>query len=897
MIQPTDEPQTPKRRLQQLTLAQRVLDITVIGTGVIWFVLLQIRWMMLGVPPTGLDIFVGVSFLAMGGALWLNYRSRVAFRQLSESDDLRRQLEDVMSSMADVMIVMSPDGIVQRVNKIALDKLGYSREEIIGQSLDHFMVQGTKQSSLGMLNQTGSVRLTRSFRTKGGRLLPMSVTYTAVTSRDGMLQGVLCVAQELTEVEAMRVKLQATSQRYNTAITSSRLAVYEYDPHTNQLVVDSSMNLLSLGKSRELKTLDDALQYIPIEDHVKVYKALNHILTGKTDHLELEVRLTSLTSGVRWLQVRGAINDTDGRLFGTLMDVTARKAAEDGLESRDAIMNAVASASEMFLHSQNWQDHLDELLQELGQAANVSRVYVFRKHIASDKKTLLLSQIAEWCDDETEPQRDNPELQNINMMATGFERWLRVLGGNEALYGTLDTFPQSERDFLGKQSILSLLVMPVFVNDEWWGLIGFDDCKLPRVWTQTLIDVLNLAADILGAAIFRAEVDKELESGREFIVNIMNNLGQGVTVVDGQGKLLYCNPSYAQMLGYDPNDLLGHSPEEFTDQRDILTLEHNRALREQGMVSSYTTHLRHKDGHLTEVLITGVPRLINGKYDGAYCVVADVTERRKLEAQRLEMLLEKERMRLMSDFVRDISHEFRTPLSIIQTSLYLLKRKPDSPQILTRLDVIGAQASRLNRLVDDLMLMLELEQAEIVARLLSLNTLATHVSGQMVKKAEEKNLSLTLQEPDGQVFVRGEEGYLTRAVMMLLDNAIEFTPEGGSVTVSVRSEPNFAVLSVTDTGVGIPPEELDNIFEHMYKVDKSRNTERGGLGLGLSIVRRISTLHHGDVTVESEQGVGSTFTLRLPHPDQTKPKAVATMTQEISAVMITATDEVDSAST
>lgn len=898
MTQPLDDSNPYQQRLRRANLLQRVLDATVIVTGVIWFILLEIRWIAAGQAPSWLDLFVVVAFIGIGLVLWLNHRVRAEFLQMTHSEDLRRQLEDVMSSMTDVMIIMTAEGVIQRVNKAAVDLLGYRPEEIVGQSINHFMVYGSKHATtLGALTQTGSVRLTRSFRTHKGRLLPMAVTYTAVTSRDGALQGVLCVAQQLTEVEAMRAQLEATNQRYNTAITSSRLGVYEYDPHSNHLVVDSNLKLLLAGQSQEIKTLNDALVHIPIEDHAKVYTALNHVLTGKIDNVEIEIRIMSVDHGLRWLQVRGALNPNDGRLFGTLMDVTDRKVAEDALESRDSIMRAVADASETFLHTPDWQNHLDPLLKELGVAANVSRVYVFRKHLAADKRTLLVSQVSEWCDADIPSQINNPDLQNLDLISTGFERWLRVLGANEALFGTLNTFPTAESDFLGKQGILSLLVAPVFVNNEWWGFIGFDDCKLPRVWSQPLIDALKLAADILGAAIFRTDVDKELDSGREFILNIMNNLGQGVTVVNGESKLLYVNPAYAQMIGLPPDELLGRSPSEFTDKQDIATIDYNRGLRAKGMVSSYSTHLRHKDGHLTEVLITGVPRLVNGKYDGAYCVVADVTERRKLEAQRFELLLEKERVRLMSDFVRDISHEFRTPLSIIQTSLYLLRRKPDSPQASSRLDVIGSQASRLNRLVDDLMLMLELEQAEIVPRLLSLNTLTAHVKTQMSKRAEEKKLTFTYEEPDGVVFVRGEEAYLGRALTMLAENALEFTPEGGSITLIIHSEPNFACVSVRDTGVGIPADELNNIFEHMYKVDKARNTERGGLGLGLSIVRRISAMHHGDVMVESEPGKGSTFTLRLPHPDKTKPNPVSTMTQEISAVVIRATDEVDRATT
>jgi PAS domain S-box-containing protein len=706
-----------------------------------------------------------------------------------------------------------------------------------------------------------------------------------VAAADGSLYAVLCVAQSLSEIEKMRAQLHITNERYNAAITSSRLGVFEYDPATNRLVVDSNLRLLLSGQAAEIHTLDDALAYIPIEDHGHIYKTLSTVLTGKSQQLELEIRARSADRGLRWLLVRGAFNAQEQRLFGTLMDVTDRKVAEDDLENRDRIMRAVAQASEVFLHAPNWEDNLMSMLEELGRSAKVSRVYVFKNHLAPDNQTLLCSQIAEWCLDPNQSQMDNPSLQNQDMRATGFERWQHKLGGNEVLHGVVESFPESERELLRAQKIQSILVAPIQVNNTWWGYIGFDECDLPLVWQQSMIDALKLAADILGAAIFRTEADRELEAGREFILNTMTNLGQGVAVVDGKGKLVYVNPAYAQMIGLPTEQVEGRQYTEFTPSETGASVP---------PTGSHVTHLYNVDGQMIEVLVTSVQRVPEGKPDGAYCVIADITDRRRIEEQRFELLLEKERMRLMSGFIRDMSHEFRTPLSIIQTSLYLLRRKPDHPQASNRLDTIGAQAARLNRLVDDLMLMLELEQADIVPRMLSLNTLAAHVLSQNVPKAEAKRLTIGLQQPDGEVLVSGEEGYLSRAAMMLVDNAIEFTPEGGNITLGVQRDTHYAMLRVSDTGIGIPPEELDNIFEHMYKVDKARNTERGGLGLGLSIVRRIAALHHGQITVESTPGQGSTFVLKIPHPEPPSPKQPyhQTLTQEISAVLITATDEV-----
>jgi PAS domain S-box-containing protein len=886
MVPSSSSPTALQRFLQHPNLLLRVLEIGAIGLGAVWIALTMARWMLTGSSPSWLDLLAGFGFVALFAMLWVHYRLRISQRA-TRFDAQNRQLEDALSAMSEFLMVLSVDGLILRVNQAVLTSLGYTRQQMVNQPLGQFlMYAGSTNAISQVLRERARVRQTRSFRTASGQLLPMSLTYTPMHDADGNLYAVLCMAHSLSEVESMRAQLHTTNQRYNAAITSSRLAVFEYDPNTNQLVVDSSLSLLISGQSGEIRTLEDALTFIPLEDHNKIYTAINHVTSGKIERIEIEVRANSVTRGLRWLMVRGAINEQDGRLFGTLMDVTDRKVTEESLENRDQIMRTIAHASEVFLHATDWENHIDQLLEELGRAAGVSRVYVFRNY-TDDQRRLISTQVAEWCAPGIEPQIHNPILQAVDLVAEGFERWVRVLGSNSVLHGVVDSMPPAERSFLQAQSIQSILVAPIFVNDAWWGYIGFDECNLPHVWQQPSIDALQLAADILGAAIFRGEVDKELEAGREFILNIMNNLGQGVKVINAQGRYVYVNPAYAQMIGLPPEEILGKLTSEFTRHDEVSASE-----GAEDIESSYITHLQGVDGHVTEVLVTSVPRVIDGRLDGAYCVVADISERRRLEQQRFELLLEQERVRLMSGFIRDMSHEFRTPLSIIQTSLYLLRRKPDHPQAHTRLDTIGAQAARLNRLVDDMMLMLELEQAEIVPRALSLNTMAAHVMAQSAPKAEQKKLTLSLEQPSGDISINGEEGYLARAAMMLVDNAIEFTPEGGSITLCVTRDATHAQLIVRDTGVGIPKDELENIFEHMYKVDKARNTERGGLGLGLSIVRRIAVLHGGHVEVESEEGKGSMFVLKIPYREPPKPITHQTLTQEVRAVLVRATDEV-----
>jgi two-component system phosphate regulon sensor histidine kinase PhoR len=411
-------------------------------------------------------------------------------------------------------------------------------------------------------------------------------------------------------------------------------------------------------------------------------------------------------------------------------------------------------------------------------------------------------------------------------------------------------------------------------------MIGFDDCETERVWNESELDALQLAADSLGAAIYRQRVERDLQTNRDFLSSIVHNLGQAVLVVDGHGRLLFVNPAYSAMTGVPMERLIGRRTDEFIDPETMDDLYRQRAQRSQGKTGIYTSRILSADGSKTDVLVTAVPRLVDGQPDGAYCVLTDISERRRLEEHRVQMTLEREQMRIMADFVRDASHDFRTPLSIIQTSLYLLRRKAESPEQLERLNTVGNQASRLSRLIDGLLTMLELDKAEITLIPINLNIVGQNAVDRSREQAHALGLSIDVSLPDEPALVNGEEGYLMKAVANLVDNAIAFTPAGGRIKVVIRADDERVTLAVSDTGVGIAADEHERIFERLYKVDKARTIDSGGLGMGLSITKRIMELHAGGITVKSAPGEGSTFTLsfaraRHPAPRQRTPAAVS----------------------
>ncbi|KAB8142764.1 HAMP domain-containing protein [Chloroflexia bacterium SDU3-3] len=215
-------------------------------------------------------------------------------------------------------------------------------------------------------------------------------------------------------------------------------------------------------------------------------------------------------------------------------------------------------------------------------------------------------------------------------------------------------------------------------------------------------------------------------------------------------------------------------------------------------------------------------------------------------------------------FIADVSHELRTPLAAMRGNIEVLDRgAARDPALLSEsLADMRSEVNRLIRLVNDLLLLAQSESGlEMRHEPVELDTLLLEVHRELRPLALGVTLRLGSED---QVSVMGDRDRLKQALLNLAVNAIQHTPSGGSVTLNLASQGEFAAISVVDTGYGIAPEDLPHIFERFYRADQARTRVRGGAGLGLSLVHWIADAHGGTVSVESTMGAGSTFTLRIP---------------------------------
>ena len=248
-----------------------------------------------------------------------------------------------------------------------------------------------------------------------------------------------------------------------------------------------------------------------------------------------------------------------------------------------------------------------------------------------------------------------------------------------------------------------------------------------------------------------------------------------------------------------------------------------------------------------------------------YGVAQDITERKKAEEQRLELALQRDRVQLLEELISDISHDIKTPVATIKTYLYLLSQQPDEAKQKHYLYTLETQIARLTRLVEDILTMSRLDKgAQMTQERLDIGMVVSETGRIYQHLASEKKLTLIFDLSSHAPPVKGSPVELSRAVANLVENAIHYTPEGGSVVLRTSIEAREIVLEVRDTGIGISAADLPRIFDRFFRSDKARSTDTGGTGLGLSIVKKIVEAHRGHIEVESRVGQGSVFRVRLP---------------------------------
>ncbi|MEW6180753.1 MAG: diguanylate cyclase [Chloroflexota bacterium] len=318
-----------------------------------------------------------------------------------------------------------------------------------------------------------------------------------------------------------------------------------------------------------------------------------------------------------------------------------------------AILRAVADASHRIFRSPRPEEVIPALLAELGTAADVSRAYLFENH-SEDGGRLLTSQRYEWCAEGVASFIDDPTLQDFDYLAAGFDHFLQTLQAGEVFAGNVSDFPPAEQAEFSRQGILSILIIPIFVQNSFWGFIGFDECRREREWNTFEVDALRTAANLLGAFYERRKAETALRASEELYRMLVENQGLGVILVDEDENVLFANAETDKLFGVNEGGLIGRNLREFLAPQQMQVVLEQTSLRRKGYRSQYEIEIGLAPHQRRIVTVHATPHFDEqGQYLGAFGVFNDVTEQKRMEQRIRSLLVIEQAHRRQSESLRD----------------------------------------------------------------------------------------------------------------------------------------------------------------------------------------------------------------------------------------------------
>jgi len=363
--------------------------------------------------------------------------------------------------------------------------------------------------------------------------------------------------------------------------------------------------------------------------------------------------------------------------------------------------------------------------------------------------------------------------------------------------------------------------------------------------TKKLADNINYLVDELQNKIRLANEEKSK------LMTALTSINEGVLILNTDGKIEFVSSSLANILA-----------EQYGDVGDKTLME---AFRNVELQKAFQRFKQSRDTVASEITLGNIDPVIMSVsisevhgYPGEekdMVVFHDVTRLKKLE-------------RIRTDFVANVTHEIRTPLTAVIGYLETLQTGAiDNAEDARRfIDIMLKQAQRLNRLVEDLMTISKIELGEINFHFedVFLPDIIGSVLPLVEAKAAVKNVRIENHAPEKMPPMKGDRDRLSQVLVNVLDNAVKFTPERGQITIAAEEKAGGMVVTIVDTGIGIPREEIQRLGERFYRVDKTRSRELGGTGLGLSIVKHLMLAHGGKMEIESHLGRGTKVSLFFP---------------------------------
>jgi PAS domain S-box-containing protein len=710
---------------------------------------------------------------------------------------------------------------------------------------------------------------THRMRHRNGNYLWVLSRGTLVYNSSGKAYRMVGTHTDVTEKKIAEQNLQATKEFLDKIINNIPMLVFVKDRQHRYVLLNNAF-CESIGKDHESLLGETDTAFYPPEQ-VKVFWESDDLTfaTGESNDAEIEY---TTAEGVRTgLNKKSLYTDPLGNAFiiGCTVDITELKRNELALKARDKLFQAVAQATQTLLTSTDQQLANSQVLELVGKATGADRVYIFQNSVDPDTGELLCSQRLKWSLRYNGILRDNPALQNIpyhNLL----ENWSEHLLDHQPIQAVVEDLSLHLQTLLKPHRTRSFLVAPLYVNEQFWGFIGMDDCRRGRVWSQNQITMLQMIGDSLRGALVRQQAEANLQQALQRNQLILESSVDGIALITCKGVLQEVNRALCQLLGYTADELLGTAVLRYVIAR--TPEESAETIREVIRKGSdcFERRVQHKSGTLLDIEVS-VTCVQFGDETLLFAIIRDIGERKRFtdELQKSKEAAEAANQ-AKSAFLATMSHEIRTPMNGVIGMTDLLLHTELSHQQRDYVQTLRSSGEGLLTLINDILDFSKIEAGKLILEQqpFDLHSVIEEVIGLFAAVADKKQLELIYQLDFLTQQVCADSGRIRQILINLLGNALKFT-ERGEIRLRLRrlSETHDQYrlhFEISDTGIGVSAEQRESLFQAFTQADSSTTRRYGGTGLGLVIVERLVHLFGGEIGFESEYGKGSSFWFSLP---------------------------------